>query len=196
MSVYTTFRFPNSSPDVLDRVVEAYGFSMKMQLAYHLGIAASSLSARYKRDVFPSDIVLQCVMETGANLHWIVTGKGKKFENDKLDIPSVVRKKLIDGRLNDDGYVILDSALFVPPKTEPRNAFLVLDAVSQHQYVVDPDFDDVYDGQWLVEIEDKTSIRTITRIPVKKVRVTGGDITFDCGLDDIKLIGLVTLTIK
>ncbi|MCA7001312.1 phage repressor protein CI [Dickeya solani] len=196
MSVYTNFKFPKSSADVLDRVVEAYGFSMKMELAYHLGIAASSLSARYKRDVFPSDIVLQCVMETGVNLHWIVTGKGKKFENDKLDIPSIVRKELIGGEVNDDGYVILDSALFPPPKTEPRNGFLLFDATSQHQYVINPDFDDVYDGQWLVEIEDKTSIRTITRIPVKKVRVSGGDITFDCGLDDIKLIGHVVLTIK
>ncbi len=77
MSVYTNFKFPNSSAEALDRVVDAYGFTMKMQLADHLGIAASSLSARYKRDVFPSDIVLQCVMETGADLQWLITAKAQ-----------------------------------------------------------------------------------------------------------------------
>ncbi|MGP8336475.1 helix-turn-helix domain-containing protein, partial [Serratia sp. CY43514] len=41
MSKHLNFTFPKSTSETLDRVVSAYGFSMKMQLAEHLGIAAS-----------------------------------------------------------------------------------------------------------------------------------------------------------
>ncbi|HCM9038376.1 TPA: helix-turn-helix domain-containing protein, partial [Salmonella enterica subsp. enterica serovar Paratyphi B] len=60
--------FDVDSAPVLDRVIEAYGFTSKLMLAQHLDIAASSLSSRYKRGGFPSDIVVRCVAETGANL--------------------------------------------------------------------------------------------------------------------------------
>lgn len=194
MSIHTNFKFPNSSADALDRVVEAYGFSRKMELADHLGIAASSLSARYKRDVFPSDIVLQCVMETGASLGWLITGSGRKFEDSNFDIPSVIRKKLNNGLLSESGYVLLDGGLFIEPKKLPKNAFLLIDGNSQ--YVIDPNSDDLHDGDWLVEIEGKSSVRTLTRIPVKKVHVSGGGMAFDCGIDDIKIVGSVVLTIQ
>ncbi len=194
MSVYTNFKFPNSSAEALDRVVDAYGFTMKMQLADHLGIAASSLSARYKRDVFPSDIVLQCVMETGADLQWLIMGKGSKFSESKPDTPTLIRKKLISGKIEDAGYVMLDKALYAPLKQEPRNAFLLLAETTQ--YIIDTDFEDMHDGVWLVEIEGTASVRTLTRIPVRKVHVSGIGVAFDCGIDDIKLIGRVVLTIQ
>ncbi|POE22188.1 hypothetical protein BV923_12010 [Pectobacterium odoriferum] len=44
---------------------------------------------------------------------------------------------------------------------------------------VQPKFDDVTDGKWLVEIEGKTSIRDLTRIPVGKVRVSGVGMAWD-----------------
>jgi hypothetical protein len=40
------------SSDVLDRVVDAYGFTSKLQLADHFDMASSSLSARFKREYF------------------------------------------------------------------------------------------------------------------------------------------------
>ncbi|MWL34692.1 phage repressor protein, partial [Escherichia coli] len=38
--------------------------------------------------------------------------------------------------------------------------------------------------------------RTLTRIPVGKVRVSGVGMAFDCGIDDIKIIGRIVLTIE
>ncbi|EDT6280965.1 phage repressor protein CI, partial [Salmonella enterica subsp. enterica serovar Worthington] len=61
---------------------------------------------------------------------------------------------------------------------------------------VDTSFTEVYDDEWLVEIEGKTSIRTLTRIPIKKVRVSGVGMAFDCSIEDIKILGRVVLTIK
>jgi hypothetical protein len=57
------------------------------------------------------------------------------------------------------------------------------------------EFTEVFDGEWLVDIEGKTSVRTLTRIPVKKVRVSGAGAAFDCSIDDISVIGRVVLTI-
>ncbi|MBS2564772.1 phage repressor protein CI, partial [Salmonella enterica subsp. enterica serovar 1,4,[5],12:i:-] len=62
--------------------------------------------------------------------------------------------------------------------------------------IVDTSFTEVYDDEWLVEIECKTSIRTLTRIPIKKVRVSGVGMAFDCSIEDIKILGRVVLTIK
>ena len=64
------------------------------------------------------------------------------------------------------------------------------------QVKVENSFTEVYDDQWLVEIEGKMSIRTLTRIPIKKVRVSGVGMAFDCALDDITVIGRVVLTIQ
>lgn len=64
------------------------------------------------------------------------------------------------------------------------------------QYIVDQHFTEVYDDVWLVEVEGKTSVRTLTRIPVGKVRVSGVGMAFDCAIDDIVVIGRVVLTIS
>ncbi len=64
------------------------------------------------------------------------------------------------------------------------------------QYIVDEQYDEVHDGLWLVEIEGKVGIRTLTRIPVKKVRISGHGAAFDCDIDDITVLGRVMLTVE
>lgn len=182
------------SAPVLDRVLEAYGFTQRLQLAELLGIASSSMSSRYKRGGLPADIMIKCVAETGVNLEWLATGQGRKFEDEDLDILKIPRKKIVDGHLYDAGVLMLDKVTFLQGKPIPENPICVLDGVTQ--YIVEQNFTEVYDDEWLVEIEGKTSIRTLTRIPVKKVRVSGIGMAFDCLIDDIKIIGRVVLTIK
>ncbi|HBL4908893.1 TPA: phage repressor protein CI [Enterobacter hormaechei] len=182
------------STPILDRVIEAYGFTQKLQLAEHLDMAASSLSSRYKRGVFPADIVVRCVAETGANLEWLATGQGRKFSDDELDILKLPRKKIVDGKLYESGFLMLDKVTFLPGKPLPQNPVCVID--NSLQYIIDQHFTEVYDDVWLVEVEGKTSVRTLTRIPVGKVRVSGVGMAFDCGIDDIKIIGRVVLTIE
>ncbi|MFN1142651.1 hypothetical protein [Serratia quinivorans] len=48
----------------------------------------------------------------------------------------------------------------------------------------------------MINIEGKTSVRTLTRIPVKKLRVSDDKIAFDYSIDDIAIIGKVVFTIK
>ena len=183
----------SDSAPVLDRVLEAYGFTQKLQLAEHLGIASSSMSARYKRGGLPADIMLKCMAETGVTLEWLATGQGRKFEDEELDILKMPRRKIVDGLIYEAGMYMLDKISFLPGVPLPTSPVSVLEG--NNQFIVDTSFTEVYDDQWLVEIEGKTSIRTLTRIPIKKVRVSGVGMAFDCGIDDINVIGRVVLTI-
>lgn len=181
------------SAPVLDRIIEAYGFTQKMQLAEHLDMAASSLSGRYKRGGLPADIMVKCMAETGVSLEWLATGHGKMFENDELDIMRFPRQKLVDGQLYDSGHVMFDKVFFQAGTPLPSAPFCVQD--EKTQYILDKNFTEVFDGKWLVNIEGKTSMRTLTRIPVRKVRVSGIGMAFDCALEDIDVLGRVILSI-
>jgi len=188
------FDMGGESAPVLDRVIEAYGFSTKIMLADHLGIASSSLAGRYKRGGFPADIVVRCMAETGANLEWLATGCGPKFTDEALDILKLSRRKIVDGQLYEAGFYLLDKASFLPGRQIPQEAICVVDGTTQ--YIVDQQFSEIYDDEWLVEIEGKVSVRTLTRIPIKKVRVSGVGMAFDCSIEDISVLGRVVLTIK
>ncbi|WP_241649707.1 phage repressor protein CI [Rosenbergiella collisarenosi] len=185
--------FDSGGVQVLDRIIEAYGFRTKIALAEHLGIASSSLAMRYKRDYFPSDIAVRCMAETGVTLEWLATGFGDKFEDGSLSFLKFRKQKLVDGQLFDDGSISLDKSLFPAGKQAPKRGLYICD---ENSYLIECDFDETYDGQWLVQIDDKSSIRTLTHIPTGKVRVSGRDSTFDCLLSEIDVIGKVFMTIK
>ncbi|CNI01213.1 CI repressor [Yersinia aldovae] len=177
---------------VLDRIIAAYGFSSKIMLAQHFDIAASSLSSRYKRGGFPADFAVMCMAETGVTLEWLATGEGKMFDDSQTDIFKIRKEKLIDGRIYEAGYLMFDKTFFLPgqpPLKEPR---VVLDG--ETQYIVDCIFSEVYDGKWLVDIEGKVSIRDLTLIPIRRVRVSGVGMAFDCELEDIKVLGRIVMT--
>ncbi|NRN30402.1 phage repressor protein [Photorhabdus heterorhabditis subsp. aluminescens] len=176
---------------VLNRVIEAYGFSTKIALAEHFGIASSSLAMRYKRGLFPADIVIQCMAETGATLEWLATGQGRKFNDEEVDILKLPNNKLIDGKLYQSGYIMFDKVMFTAGVPLPSDPICVLD--NKTNYIIDRKFTDIYDSKWLVEIEGKISIRELTRIPIKRVRVSGVGMAFDCDLEDIRILGRVVI---
>ena len=63
----------------IDCILEAYGYTTKQTLCDKLGISSSTLANRYLRDTFPADYVIQCALETGVALEWLVTGEGSKI---------------------------------------------------------------------------------------------------------------------
>ena len=191
--------FESGGANVLDRVLIAYGFTTKIALCDHLGIASSSLANRYKRDFFPSDIVVRCIAETGARLKWLVTGEGEIFESGKDEqaealpdsLLNVSHSFLVDGQLKKDSDLKIDSKFF-SISTTSKNLHLVTENKLQH--VINKDAADLRDGKWLVEIEGATSIKTLTRIPVGRVRVQGEGTDFECKIVDIKPLGHVIMT--
>lgn len=186
-----TFKFqPNEdNTQVLDRIIEAYGFSSKIMLAQHFEMAASSLSGRYRRPGFPADMVVRCMAETGVTLEWLATGHGKKFDDEELDILRLKKYKIIDGEEFDAGMAMFDKVLFKQGVPFPSEPIVVQDG--QNYFIIDRKFAEVYDGKWLVRIDDKISIRELTRMPMQRVRVSGVGMAFDCELKDISVIGRV-----
>lgn len=173
---------------VLDRIVLAYGFSSKIELAQHFDIAGSSLSNRYRRDTFPSDFVVQCMAETGVSLKWLATGEGPMHESMVAAGKTITidKFKLANGELISEGTLMLDVA-FAPHTLKRPQAILSEGSI----HLIESDTADLSDGKWLVDIEGKASIRDLALIPVKRIHVTGGQVPFECSADDIKILGKV-----
>ncbi|MNP49668.1 hypothetical protein D3C76_1438730 [compost metagenome] len=83
----------------------------------------------------------------------------------------------------DSNFYLLDLALL--PNTI-HTPLIICNAESL--ILCDQNFGEIIDGKWLVEIEGKVSIRTLTRIPVGRVKISDKDSSFECNLTDIKAI--------
>ena len=183
-----------NSGEVLDRIIEAYGFSSKIMLAQHFNMVASSLSGRYKRNIFPADMVVRCMYETGASLQWLAFGEGKPFDYEKLDNLKLPNFRLKDGQLILSDHIMFDKVIF-PNKTPlPSEPISVQDG--NNYFIIDKKFNDVFDGKWLIEIDGKNSIRELTRMPMQRVRVSGVGMAFDCEISDKKIHGRVITIIE
>ncbi|QTF10052.1 phage repressor protein [Brenneria izadpanahii] len=172
--------FTNGGRGAIERLVEAYGFSTRQALCDHLGISKSTLATRYMRDIFPSDWVIQGVLETGVSLQWLTTGEGPMYEDGKNDVVSIPRQKLVNGKLYDSNYYMFDKA-FLPD--DLQDPIVILDG--DITYIADRKFDEVTDGKWLVEIEGKVSVREVLRLPNNRVKIISGTNSFECNVSEI-----------
>lgn len=173
--------FETGGRQAIERLVEAYGFTTRQALADHLKVSKSTLANRYLRDTFPSDWIIQCSLDTGASLIWLTTGNGPQFDNNKSDIVTIKSRKLLDGKLYDSGFVMFDKVLISDKIDSPE-----IITFNNKSYLSDSSFSDIVDGMWVVEVEGKVSLRTLTRIPVGKLRVSNADgAAFECGISDI-----------
>lgn len=182
--------FNSGGREAIERLVEAYGFSTRQALADHLKVSKSTLATRYMRDIFPSDWVITCALETGASLEWLTTGCGLKFEHDKSDILSLEKKKLLDGVLYPSGNIFFDKVML---PSESQELFIVDD--SSVFYIVDASNSEIQDGMWLVNIDGLFSVRLVARIAGNKLRITNKTLSFDCNKDEIIRSGRVIKTI-
>lgn len=113
------------------------------------------------------------------------------FENEKTDALQIKRQKLIDGKLYDSNYYIFDSALL---PGDASSALAILD--SEDVYIIDTNHKEISNGKWVVRIEGEVIVCEITRIPVGRVRVKSTSEPFECALEDIEIVGKISLTIK
>lgn len=182
--------FEHGGAAVLDRIIKAYGFKSKIELCNYLDITASTLSMRYKRDIFPHDIVIRCILDTQVSLLWLATGEGTMYKFGENNIQTLDKFLIRDGSIFPDGQLIFDKSFLPKELIEPQ--VIVENNIS---YIIDKKFNDVFDGKWLVEIEGKTSIKNLARIPIKKIRICNSNnkILFECKIDDIKIIARVAM---
>ncbi|HFK3990068.1 phage repressor protein CI [Citrobacter freundii] len=178
--------FSRGGKKVIERLVEAYGFTTRQALCDHLGISKSTMATRYMRDIFPADWVLQCLMETGVSIEWLVSGKGMLKTSEATALIDVETKELRNGEAVAMGTYRIDPSLLLKKIKSPLAV-----RSNQHVYICDLEDSIISDGLWLVQIEDKMSIKKINLIPVKKAMVTGDGFSFECDIKDIKPIAKV-----
>ncbi|MCK7150941.1 helix-turn-helix domain-containing protein [Enterobacter roggenkampii] len=178
-----SINFETGGREAIERLVTAYGFTTRQALADHLKVSKSTLANRYLRDTFPSDWIIKCALETGVSLLWLTTGNGPVFDDARKDVVTVKRKKIIDGKLYDSNFYFFDQS-FLPDSI--HTPLIICDA--ETLILCEQNFDEITDGKWLVEVEGKVSIRTLTRIPIGRVKVSDKDCFFECNITDIKVI--------
>ncbi|MEL4014234.1 phage repressor protein CI [Dryocola clanedunensis] len=152
----------------IERMVEAYGYTTKQALCDQLGISSSTLANRYLRDTFPADYVIQCALETGVSLEWLVTGKGSKnfgslSANTLKELQSYT---LNNGILVEDGAVSFDYKLL---PLDTKNLHVIRDA--EKFYFVDYSNANPTDGVWLISIDECLSFRNFYRMPAGQLRL-------------------------
>ncbi|MDI5459188.1 helix-turn-helix domain containing protein, partial [Salmonella enterica subsp. enterica serovar Kentucky] len=94
------------APAALERVLSAYGFKQQKELAERLGIHANNVSSWLARNVIPSNVFVECALDTGADLRWLVNGE---LANAKLDVGQVnlKGKQLYDEIMANGGRAVL-----------------------------------------------------------------------------------------
>ncbi|EGP2909060.1 bacteriophage CI repressor, partial [Salmonella enterica subsp. enterica serovar Muenster] len=103
-----------NNDELLDRICQVYGFTQKIQLARHFNIAASSLQNRYTRGTVSYDFAVQCALETGASLLWLLTGQGSQYDGkpSPTDPKTIDSFTLSDGKLAENSPLSIDAGFF------------------------------------------------------------------------------------
>ncbi|MEC5345057.1 phage repressor protein CI [Brenneria populi] len=92
--------------EVLERILSSYGFTMQKELGEKLGIAKSNVAGWLQRGQVPGNVIVQCALDTGADVNWLVTGE---FDSSHLQINNVSLKgkALYDQILASGGKAVL-----------------------------------------------------------------------------------------
>lgn len=177
----------------IDRMLEAYGYTTKQALCDQLGISSSTLANRYLRDTFPADYVIQCALETGVALEWLVTGEGSKIPgaSSSKHLEELPAYTLRNGILVKNGTIAFDYKLL---PVDSRNIHVIKDANIIH--FVDYSESNLVDVFWLISIDDNLSFRKIYRLPAGQLKVENNLTIFISNLNDISMKGRVISTLE
>ncbi|ANC41908.1 hypothetical protein A6V27_16775 [Hafnia alvei] len=83
---------------------------MQKELSEKLGIASNNISSWLKRGSVPASVLVQCAMDTGSDVTWLVTGEFAKSNSEPVNNESLEpsNKALHEKILSSSGKDILD----------------------------------------------------------------------------------------
>ncbi|MGC0916027.1 phage repressor protein CI [Pantoea agglomerans] len=93
---------------ILDRILKSYGVSSRPELAELLKIPLPTIQNWVARQSLPGDYIVQCALDTGVSLRWLVNGELANVSSDGVRHPSLKGKKLHDTMLANGGRAVLD----------------------------------------------------------------------------------------
>lgn len=181
--------FNSGGKKVIERLVEAYGFTTRQALCDHLGVSKSTMATRYMRDIFPADWVIQCAIETGTSLKWLSFGIGEPTSS--ATTISLNKKIIKSNKLDDAGIIIFDRSLF---NFEFKELIYVID--NNIGFICETKPEIISDGKWLISIDGHHSIRNIIRIPGNRIKMESNELSFECNLEELSFLGVVVKTLQ
>lgn len=92
--------------DVLERILSAYGFTMQKELSDKLEIAKSNVASWLARGQVPGNVIVQCSLDTGADVNWLVTGEIEKA-NSLCEISNLSGKAIYEEVMANGGKPVL-----------------------------------------------------------------------------------------
>ncbi|WP_347085651.1 phage repressor protein CI [Escherichia coli] len=183
--------------EILQRIMQAYGFTMQKELGDHLDIPSGTMSAWVRREHFPGDVVIVCALDTGASLYWLATGNGGHYES-KVTLPTeqtalaTIRKyRLENGELKKIGNWLADPSM-IP---DNHDGLMFVEGMGK-SWLVDISAKNIANGRWLISIDGAMDVFNVIRLPGNKVRLSNGSAEFECNLSDITPSGTVIFTIE
>lgn len=115
----------DNTKNIIDRMVSAYKLKTMKALCEYFGVGISVLSNRVVRNTTPAEYIIQCSLETGADLLWLCTGEGspniegintekKSIEFSTVDLEKLERIAALknSGAITDDEYTLLKNSIF------------------------------------------------------------------------------------
>ena len=110
--------------NVVNRMINAYNLKTVKALCNHFNVGLSVITNRILRNSFPAEYVIQCSLETGADLKWLCTGEGDPkidgvVKKNSIEVSSEDLEKLErlaslkkDNAITDDEYNLLKDSIF------------------------------------------------------------------------------------
>lgn len=177
----------------IERMVEAYGFKTRQALCDHLGISKSTLATRYMRDSFPAEWVIKCALDTKVSLDWLAFGTDaiQKPQESSRNENTVQTKlfKIVHGKLKHEDEFTFDKKLLI---CDEQVSFAL--ETNESILLLSDKWDIIVDGNWLIDLDDETTLRSITKRPNKRLHVKSNDNEFECNADELKLLAKVIVT--
>lgn len=183
--------------EILQRIMQAYGFTMQKELGDHLGIPSGTMSAWVRREHFPGDVVIVCALDTGASLYWLATGNGGLYESnvtlptEQTALAKIRKYRLENGELKKIGNWLADPSM-IP---DNHDGLMFVEGMGK-SWLVDISAKNIANGRWLISIDGAMDVFNVIRLPGNKVRLSNGSAEFECNLSDITPSGTVIFTIE
>jgi hypothetical protein len=184
--------------NILQRIMQAYGFTLQKELGDHLGIPSATMSAWVRRDHFPGDVVVICALDTGASLYWLATGNGgvsEKKTEEGAALPTGLKQlpkyTIHTGKMVESGLWFSDESIIEQNILNPA-----LIEKNGLRWLVDLDVKNVANGRWLIDVDGTCDVYDIARLPGNKLIVKNNTSQFECKVDEINCAGMVFLTLS
>lgn len=175
---------------ILERILQAYGFTKQKELADLLGISTATISTWIRREYFPGDVVVTCALDTGVELEWLSFGVNLSKTSGVISIP---HKEIIMGKLYERPVFSIDTEHF--SNIEQKKIILI--SKDNQSWIVSLNTGNISNGTWLVSVNGAVDIYKLQVKPKGTlVLISESQYVFECDVKDIELMGVVLVEIN